>query len=194
MTLFLLQRTAVTPTAGRPTCRRAVSASGSFISIPHMLATRCAVRTWITTCAVPTDACPQADLLSPRVTNGNVMKSTLKLTALIAVFGCVAYGYDARGEALVAIPTTASTLRLAIDPQSLPPRYPRDPIPTNTSLLSGAVIAINPQPLPPDRHILDSLFAEKTMPVIPAPLDEPPMMPVPLRVASIGQATSVAIA
>ena len=224
MTLFLLQRDAVSPAAGRPTCGRAVIAPGSFKSIPHILASRRVVGTWISTCAVSTDARPQVAPPSPRVTKGNVMKPTLKLAALIAVFGCAAYGYETRGEALVAALTTAtaSTLRLAINPQPLPPRYPRDPIPTNTlqssdaviainaqplppryprdpiptntSPLSGEVVAINPQPLPPDRDSVGALLAQKTMPVTPAPLDEPPMMPVPLRVASIGQPFSVVIA
>ena len=224
MTLFLLQRYAVNPAAGRPTCGRTAIATGSFKSIPHSLATRRVVGTWISTCAAPTDARPQVAPPSPRVTKGNVMKTTLKLTALIAVFGCAAYAYDTRGEALVAVTTTAtaSTLRLAINPQPLPPRYPRDPIPTNTmqlsdsviavnpqplppryprdpiptntSQLSGEVIAINPQPLPPDRDSVGGLLAQKTMPIVPTPLDEPPMMPVPLRVASSGQPSSAVIA
>ena len=115
------------------------------------------------------------------------MKTLLKTSALIAVITCAGCGYDPRGELLVVAPTKTSTLQLAVNPQPLPPRESTQPERFDALAPAESRVAINPQPLPPNSRSLEGPLAEQTMPVTPAPLDEPPMLPAPYRVAPSGQ-------
>ncbi len=82
---------------------------------------------------------------------------------------------------------TPSESRVAINPQPLPPLESTQPDRIDALTPAESRVAINPQPLPPNSRSLEGPLAEQTMPVTPAPLDEPPMLPAPYRVAPSGQ-------
>ena len=71
----------------------------------------------------PTDASLQVDLMCLGVAKGTLVKSMLKLSALIALVACVGLAGASTVNAPSVAQPSANAAQIAINPQPLPPRH-----------------------------------------------------------------------